>query len=157
MSSLAVILVFCAAVAAAFFFRPSQSVSTSETTMRVDPGPQPIPTTYVSNLGGTVLSVGESSIKISSAIPGKSDPIVSTVVIESDTSVYMQVRKDDSTIQKEQDAYRAHPSGEPPLPFTPKKVALSDLASGMIVSIKLAEPSDSDSSLRAISVGVLQL
>lgn len=122
-------------------------------------GLQPAPTSYVSNLGGFITAVGSDTLSVSTASLGTTTPpVVTTVTVGPDTAIFREVAKDPQASKKEQAAFKPQsPSSEPPLPYTPTPLGLSDLEPDMLVNIKLAPPEGQGASVHALEIGVLSV
>jgi hypothetical protein len=122
-------------------------------------GPQPMPTSYVSNLGGYIEDVGSDTLTISTTPLGTTtQPVVTTVTVGPDTAIFKEVPKDPAAFKKEQAAFKPQsPSSEPPLPYTPTPLTLSDLKTDMLVNIKLAPPVSEGATAHALEIGVLSV
>ena len=167
--ALVVILSLCAAVAIILSSTSTPSSAPSPTTSETpkadvpvglgDIGPQPTPTSYVSNLGGFITEVGSNTLTISNTPPNQKAPILTKVTVGPDTSIFKEIPKDQAAYKKEQDAYIARHdySHAPPLPYTTQSLTLSDLKADMLVNIKLAEPTSEGATAHALEIGVLPI
>jgi hypothetical protein len=171
-SLLALALLLCAALVVAVAISVRAPRSVPQTSLTSPPMPpqsssqsqflpetQPVRTSYVSNLGGFITAVGNGTIAISENIPGKSQPVATTVSVGSDTAIFKENFKDQATIQAQESAYRKQgaASSTPPLPYTPSALVFSDLKPGMLVIISLAPQNASNGLLHALTIGVLPL
>ena len=160
---LAIILAVGGAIAITFSsVSPASSPATSELGIPFDEiGPQPTPTSYVSNIGGFITAVGNATLTISTFAPGGKAPVVTKVAVAvgSDTSIFKEISKDQVAYKKEQAAYIAKHdySYPPPLPYTKTPLTLSDLKPEMLVNIKLAEPTSEGAAMHALEIGVLPI
>lgn len=115
-----------------------------------------LPEGSIVNLGGTVASVGTSSIVVTTTLP-KEPTQTTTVLVDSTTILSKLVAKDASQLAQERaDAQAAGTA--PPEPFAHESITLADLQAGMLVTIALAPGTMSGSEVvHAASIGVLPI
>jgi hypothetical protein len=94
-------------------------------------------------LSGQVTAVGNSSLTVSAILPGKTTASSVTVTAASNAALTLQTPTDPAVFAKEMAAYQkqiastsaTYGATPPPMPYTAKTIALSDIKAGMSVIV----------------------
>ena len=130
------------------------------------PATPPMPSSpdgLLHSLAGQVVSVANGSITVSAVLAGKTAPSTVTVAIQSDTTYTLQVPIDPAEFAKKMNAYQQQMASSsaggtiatPPIPYTTKTMALSDIKAGMSVTVvPVSNTKEGTASITAQSIEV---